>query len=56
MKPLYCLNNGETFWHGGVMWRVVRFDADTRYCRPTYCPNSSPVEFHCDTVVRVDEF
>lgn len=57
MKKLYELNGGDTFWYGGVCWRVESFRADHRYCTPVAEDGSeSHIAFHIDTEVRVDEF
>ena len=57
MKKLYELAKGDTFYHGGVYWRINRFEADHRYCKPVAEPGSeSHIAFHCDTEVQVFEW
>ncbi len=58
MKRLYELAVGDTFWHGGLIWRVDEFiSGNHRGCRPTSDPQcGSYVSFHIDTEVRVFEF
>ena len=58
LKPIYELAAGETFLHGGVMWRVDEFiSGDHRGCRPTSDPKcGSYVVFHIDTEVQVYEW
>lgn len=58
MKPIYELSSGDTFFHGGVMWRVDEFiSGDYRGCRPASDPKcGSYVSFHIDTTVQVFEW
>ena len=57
MKPLYCLNKGDVFWHSHVMWKSVEFTGNHRICRPTSCPETgSTARFHIDTEVQVYEW
>jgi hypothetical protein len=58
MKRIYELAAGDTFWHGGLFWRVDEFvSGNHRGCRPTSDPRcGSYVRFHIDTEVQVFEF
>lgn len=57
MKKLYELNGGDTFYFGGVNWRICHFTGNHRHCRPVGAdPDADCVAFHIDTEVQVYEF